>query len=223
MDFKNLSPNSFIIYFGNEISTKTSKKVIATYKAIINEKIDDIIDIIPSYTSIVIIFDFFKTDFEDLKLLIENLDISFTQNSSSEIINIDVYYGLEIAIDLKNLANSKSLTIEEVIDIHSNKVYDIFAIGFLPGFAYLGNVDEKIAMPRLTTPRKNISKGSVAIADTQTAIYPQNSPGGWNIIGQTTFNCFDKNLESLSLFKVGAKVKFNPVSKNEFLKQGGKI
>lgn len=115
------------------------------------------------------------------------------------------------------------LSVEEIIKIHSQKLYDVYAIGFLPGFAYLGSVDNRIALPRLATPRKQIPKGSVAIANTQTAVYPEQSPGGWNIIGRTTMELFDKNLEQLSPLSVGNKVKFNPISKEDFLNQGGII
>ena len=112
---------------------------------------------------------------------------------------------------------------DEIIKLHTSKLYDVYAIGFAPGFAYLASVDEKIAIPRLDTPRKNIPKGSVAIANTQTAVYPQSSPGGWNIIGRTTFEFFDKTIDELTPVKVGDKIKFNPISKDEFIKQGGKI
>jgi KipI family sensor histidine kinase inhibitor len=126
-----------------------------------------------------------------------------------------------VALDLEEISIKTNLSIENIISLHSNKLYDVYAIGFLPGFAYLASVDEKIAMPRLESPRKVIPKGSVAIADTQTAVYPQNSPGGWNIIGRTAMELFDKDLSSLSPFEVGYKVKFNSISKEVFIKQGG--
>ncbi|MBD3831176.1 MAG: carboxyltransferase domain-containing protein, partial [Arcobacter sp.] len=148
-------------------------------------------------------------------------DLQIDENFEEKIVEIDVYYGTEVGFDLEYLSSKTTLSIEEIIKIHSNKLYDVYAIGFLPGFAYLAKVDEKIAFPRLSTPRKIVPKGSVAIADFQTAIYPQQSPGGWNIIGKTTFELFDKKLENLSPLNVGDKVKFNPISKEEFLVQGG--
>ncbi len=223
MTFRPLSSNSFIIYFGDTISSEVSQKVINTYETIVNAKIDVIVDIIPSYTSIVIIFDILKTDFETLKSTIENLEINLSKKEKTEVINIDVYYGKEVGLDLEHISKQKNISIEEIIKIHTSKIYDIFAIGFLPAFAYMGNVEQSIAMPRLESPRKSVEQGSVGIADTQTAIYPQSSPGGWNIIGKTTFKCFDKSLDTLSPFKVGSKVKFNAISKEEFLAQGGQI
>ncbi len=124
-------------------------------------------------------------------------------------------------MDLQRVATLSNLSIEEVISIHSSKLYDVYAIGFLPGFAYLASVDEKISVSRLETPRKQIPKGSVAIANNQTAVYPQNSPGGWNILGKTAFELFDKSLESLSPITIESKIKFNVITKDEFLLQGG--
>jgi KipI family sensor histidine kinase inhibitor len=222
MKFCISSVDSLIIYFGDVISADTSSKVKKAYRCLRNLNIDGLIEIIPSYTSIFISFDIFKYDYESLKLLLEK-KIDFNTNAEFEekLIFIDVYYGSEVAYDLQKIAFEKSLRIDEVIQIHSNKIYDVYAIGFLPAFAYLANVDERIATSRLQTPRKIIPKGSVAIADNQTAVYPQNSPGGWNIIGKTALELFDKQQDSLSIFEIGNKVKFNPISKEQFLSQGG--
>ena len=214
--------DSIIIYFGDVISADTSSKVKKAYRCLRNLNIDGLIEIIPSYTSIFISFDIFKYDYESLKLLLEKkIDFNIKDEFEEKLIFIDVYYGSEVAYDLEKIAFEKSLSIDEVIQIHSNKIYDVYAIGFLPAFAYLANVDEKIATSRLQTPRKEISKGSVAIADNQTAVYPQQSPGGWNIIGKTALELFDKKQDSLSIFEIGNKVKFNPITKEQFLSQGG--
>ena len=224
MTFKIASVDSLIIYFGNEINEKIAFDVRCAYLCLKNLNIDGLIEIIPSYTSIYISYDIFKYDYETIKELLQNsIKFDYKDKNSENIITIDVYYGSDVGWDLEDMSLKTKLTIEEIIQIHSNKLYDVYAIGFLPGFAYLASVDEKIALPRLSTPRKQIPKGSVAIADTQTAVYPQNSPGGWNIIGRTTIELFDKKLEKLSPLSVGDKVKFNPISKEEFLAQGGII
>jgi inhibitor of KinA len=108
-----------------------------------------------------------------------------------------------------------------VIALHSSIIYDVYAIGFAPGFAYLGNVDKRIAMPRKETPRQKIFKGSVGIADQQTAIYPSDSPGGWQIIGRTPISLIDYNDDKLTKFETGDKVKFNPISRADFIDMGG--
>ena len=222
MKFCLSSVDSLIIYFGDIIDSEIFSKVKMTYISLKKQNIDGLVEIIPSYTSIFIQFDIFKYDYESLKKLLKNsINYDFSGNLEEKVINIDVYYGLEVGLDLERIAFEKSLTIEEIIEIHSNKIYDVYAIGFLPAFAYLASVDERISISRLQTPRKEIPKGSVAIANNQTAVYPQNSPGGWNIIGKTAFEVFDKNLENLSIFEVGNKIKFNSISKKEFLSQGG--
>lgn len=222
MDFKLASVDSLIIYFGNEISQNISSKVKNAYLSLQKLNLDGIIEIVPSYSSIFITYDIFKYDYERVVEILKNSITTKSNESNDEkIVNIDVYYGVEVGLDLEDMSTKTDLSIQEIIDIHSNKLYDVYAIGFLPGFAYLASVDKRIAMPRLSSPRKQIPKGSVSIADTQTAVYPQASPGGWNIIGRTALELFDKNLDSLSPLSVGNKVKFNAISKEEFLSQGG--
>ncbi len=222
MKFCLSSVDSLIIYFGDIIDSEIFSKVKMAYISLKKQNIDGLVEIIPSYTSIFIQFDIFKYDYESLKKLLKNsINYDFSGNLEEKVINIDVYYGLEVGLDLERIAFEKSLTIEEIIEIHSNKIYNVYAIGFLPAFAYLASVDERISISRLQTPRKEIPKGSVAIANNQTAVYPQNSPGGWNIIGKTAFEVFDKNLENLSIFEVGNRINFNSISKKEFLSQGG--
>ncbi len=224
MEIKIASENSLMIYFGKKIDEDIATMVKKAYLCLKNLNLDGVFEIIPSYTSIFISYDIFKYDFSSIsKLLKESIDLEQEQDLEQNIINIDVYYGTEVGLDLEDMSKKTNLSIDEIINLHSQKLYDIYAIGFLPGFAYLASVDEKIAMARLVTPRKQIPKGSVGIADTQTAVYPQNSPGGWNIIGRTAMQLFDKNLEKLSPFTMGDKVKFNPISKEQYLSQGGTI
>ena len=224
MLFKIASVDSLIIYFGKSIDEQIALNVKKAYLCLKKLDIEGIIEIIPSYTSIFISYDIFKFDFESLKELLENtINLESKESFEEKIISIDVYYGQEVALDLLDMSLKTNLSIEKIIEIHSSKLYDVYAIGFLPGFAYLASVDERIALPRLSTPRKQIPKGSLAIANTQTAIYPQSSPGGWNIIGRTTMELFDKKLEKLSPLSVGDKVKFNPISKEVFLSQGGSL
>jgi len=223
MEIKLASVDSVIIYFSDTISKKTSLEVKSAYKLLKSLGDKNLIEIVPSYTSILITYDIFKYNFEEIQSFLKKLlkDLKTEKESALEIINVDVYYGEEVGLDLKRVADKANISVEEVIEIHSSKIYDVFAIGFLPGFAYMATVDERIVTSRLESPRKKIPKGSVAIADTQTAIYPQNSPGGWNILGKTTFELFDKTLESLSPITIESRIKFNPISKELFLKQGG--
>ena len=223
MNIKLASVDSVIIYFGDVISKETSLKVKASYKLLKNLRNKSFYEIVPSYTSILITYDICTYDYEKIQSFLHKYlkYLKIEEEHSSQIITIDVYYGEEVGLDLQRVAKHNHLCINEVIQIHSGKTYDIYAIGFLPGFAYMASIDDKIKTPRLETPRKKIPKGSVAIADNQTAVYPQNSPGGWNILGKTTFELFDKTLDSLSPISIESKIKFNPISKEEFLNQGG--
>ena len=223
MQIKIASVDSVIIYFSNDISKETSIVVKNAYKTLKAKNNRALIEIIPSYNSILITYDIFVFDFESIKKYLNNLllNISMNEKENKNIINIDVYYGAEVGFDLQRVSEVSKLSFKEIVEIHSSKVYDIYAIGFLPGFAYMASVDERILVPRLQTPRKNIPKGSVAIANNQTAIYPQNSPGGWNIIGKTTYKLFDKTLENLTPLSIDLKIKFNPISKEQFVLNGG--
>lgn len=218
------SVDSVILYFGNKVDKNIAKKVKNAYLCIKDLNDDGIIEIIPSYSSILVTYNILKYDFYAIKkLLNEKIDLNTSIKYEDNIITVDVYYGEDVGFDLLDISKKTNLSVDAIIKLHTSKLYDVYAIGFAPGFAYLASVDEKIAIPRLDTPRKNIPKGSVAIANTQTAVYPQSSPGGWNIIGRTTFEFFDKTIDELTPVKVGDKIKFNPISKDEFIKQGGKI
>lgn len=222
LKFTIASVDSFVITFSESIDLDISEKIKFYFNTI--KKIDDVIDVIPSYTTILVTFDIFKKSSKELESII--LDINYKKegkSAESKTIEIPTYYGKEVGLDLERISQLNKITIDEIINIHSSKIYNVFTIGFAPGFAYLGEVDKRIATPRLDSPRKLVQKGSVSIADTQTAIYPQNSPGGWNVIGMTTFNMFDKNLKELCPFSMGDKVRFKSISKEEYISLGGAL
>jgi KipI family sensor histidine kinase inhibitor len=216
-----VSGSSLIISFGDVISQEISLNVQKAYKCITLLKDENIIEITPSYATIFISFNIFKYDFDKLKKkLIDIIDLDIQLKKDKEIIQIDVYYGLEVGLDLELISKNTNLSIKNIIKLHSQKIYDVYAIGFLAGFGFLGEVDKKIATKRLKTPRKKILKGSVGIANNQSAVYPQDSPGGWNIIGRTNKILFANGKSPL---KVGKKVQFNPITKEEFLQNGGTL
>jgi KipI family sensor histidine kinase inhibitor len=136
---------------------------------------------------------------------------------------LPVYYDVEAGADLSDLAEASGLSVDQVIEIHSSTPYRVYAIGFAPGFAYLGQVDERIARPRLATPRLRVPKGSVAIADRQTAVYPDTSPGGWNLIGRCPVEMFNPASDPIMPVSVGDRVTFEPVDRARFLALGGDL
>ena len=221
MQFKVASVDSLIIYFGNEINEQIALQVKLAYDNIKDGQ--GLIDVVPSYTSILVVYDIFTHSYDALcEILTQQITSSKIATSvNSKLIQIGVYYGLEVGLDLPTMSEQHSLSVDEIVKIHTSQTYLVYAIGFAPGFAYLGSVSNAIATPRLATPRKLVQKGSVAIADTQTAIYPEDSPGGWNIVGKSTFNAYNKTLPTLTPFAVGDKIQFVPISKKEFLQEGG--
>ncbi|NOX15097.1 MAG: 5-oxoprolinase subunit PxpB [Epsilonproteobacteria bacterium] len=225
MKYKIASVDSIIIYFAESISKENVAIVQHNYVLLKNLKHDGVIDIIPSYTSILIHYDLkYFTNDSIIEFLKQNLSFEINcEKEEGRLVEIPIYYDMEVGFDLERISKLSSLSIEEIIKLHSSTVYSVYTIGFLPGFAYLGEVDKKIATPRLQSPRKKIPKGSLGIADNQSAIYPVVSPGGWNIIGRTYLDMFDKNLDSFSYLSVGDRVKFKPISKSEFINNGGVI
>ena len=160
----------------------------------------------------------FSTAFEFVKHHVLKLAIEINNSEiheSTDKIIIPVYYNGE---DLEYVANLHQLTVEAVIKIHTTVTYRVFMTGFLPGFAYMGTVDEKIITPRKEKPRLHVAAGSVGIAGAQTGIYPIDSPGGWQLIGKTPLQIFNKEKINPCLLKAGDKIQFVAVDKNEFEK-----
>ncbi len=224
--FSVASVDSVIIYFGQDISQSIAKEVRKTFYTLKDAKLEHITEIVPSYTSIMVSYDFLKVSYKQICKEIDEV-LEYNDESYNEVttrlVNVPVYYGLEVGLDLESLAKMKNRTIQEIISLHVNKEYFVYAIGFSPGFPYMGEVDAALASPRLANPRAKVPKGSVGIADNQTAIYPQLSPGGWQILGRTPTEMFDTSYDGFSYLKVGDKVKFEPISKENFLELGGEI
>lgn len=200
MKIKTASIDSVILYFKDEISEEVLEDVLWANEAL--KSLEHIIDIVPSYSSILVHYDPHFYNNTSMRKTIEDLLKAHKQKcvaKSSKTIEIPVDYTK--GLDLRRVAKLHNLSVEEVIQIHTDTSYRVYTIGFMVGFAYLAKVDNSIATPRLETPRAKVPKGSVAIADEQSAIYPNDSAGGWNILGITEFDDFDS-------FEVGDIVRF---------------
>ncbi len=223
---RRVSETHAMIYLGEEIKLENTGFIAA-----ISEKIrlgfgEEITEVVPSYTSIMIEFNLLKTQYSAIESRLQNLLETMDKESvkhTSALIELPVFYHQEVAPDLATLAQAKQMSVEQVIEIHCQTEYQVCAIGFAPGFAFLGSVDDKIAMPRHTSPRVKIPGGSVGIADKQTAVYPDDSPGGWQIIGNCPVKLFDPECDPMMPLSVGDKVLFKPMSRQAFIKQGGQI
>ncbi|MBC8494109.1 MAG: allophanate hydrolase subunit 1 [Candidatus Thioglobus sp.] len=216
--------NSILIYFGDKIDARLPKNITNFANALKTEFSELIIDLTPAYTSLLVSYNLGKTNYLKFAADVERLLSGFDFSSAverSELIHIPVYYGFETGLDLERLLAEKELTLEAFVDIHSSQEYLVHAIGFSPVFAFLAEVDSCIQAPRLATPRIKIPAGSVGIADSQTAVYPTDSSGGWNIIGRTLLDLSLNNPDNLNKFNMGDRVKFYPITRDEYIKYGG--
>ena len=219
------SESALIFYFGSSIDPLISKEVQKAYKALKEARIEGFYEVIPSYASLMVQYDVLRYGFEEAKdKAMECIARAKPlEEHEQKHVKIPTYYGLEVGLDLELLAQEKALSTDEIIALHVKGIYSVYAIGFAPGFAYMGEIDVALSTPRLPSPRKSLPKGSVSIADRQTAVYPMQSPGGWKILGRTPTAMFDATYEGLSLLHVGDLVSFEPISKAEFLALGGEL
>jgi inhibitor of KinA len=167
-------------------------------------------DIVPGFHTVAVHFDARRLSRADLSRRVAHLAHAETAGAAdeTELVEVPVSYGKEAGPDLASVAAFAGCSEDEVVRIHAGRVYRVYMLGFLPGFAYLGSVDTRIAMPRLDVPRLRVQAGSVGIAGEQTGIYPSDTPGGWRIIGRTALRPFDVRREQPFLFKPGQRVKF---------------
>lgn len=216
--FLTAGDSSMLIEFGDEISKEINRKITATIQMMREQHIEGVVDTIPAFCSLLINYDPRIVSYEQLEERMRQLvklDIPAEQ-AQKRVIEIPVCYGGEYGPDLETIAELAGLTKEEVIRIHSSEEYLIYMLGFLPGFAYLGGLDERIHTPRLANPRIRINAGSVGIGGSQTGIYPLDSPGGWQLLGMTPVKVYDPMREVPILYEAGDYIRFVPVDEAEY-------
>ncbi len=227
-----LGDSALTINFGNTINEGINDEVIARYHQLNKNTIPGIIELIPAYSSLTVCYDPIEihkhssnhqTVFEWLKSKLEEKCSQpvFVNQQQEKLVRIPVCYEEEFAPNLALLSVKNKISIEEIIQIHTAQIYKIYMLGFLPGFSYMGEVDDRIACPRKTQPVATTA-GSIGIAGKQTGIYPLDSPGGWQIIGRTPLKVFDAGRDEPVLLKAGDRVQFYEISKNEFLAIGNR-
>lgn len=218
-----LGDSALTIDFGNLIDENINKKVLKLFHHLSSFNDPLILDVVPAYSSLTVYYDVIaatlpgETCFECMVDKIENL-LSREHNESEEKTNffeIPVCYSKKFGIDLEEVCRRKDLTHEEIIQIHSSKIYRVHMLGFLPGFTYMGELDHRLTIERKPAPVK-LFPGAVGIAGRQTGIYPLESPGGWQIIGRTPVEIFKKEDKQPVLFQPGDEIKFYPITEYEF-------
>ena len=211
--------SALVIEFGNEISVDINKKIRKMMDDIKKENIDGIVELVPTYCSLLINYDVLKIDYntlvEKLKTFLNN-NLETAEGEEVTLIEIPTLYNDEVGPDLSYVAEHNKLSKEEVIKIHTGTDYLVYMLGFMPGFTYLGGMSEKIATPRLESPRLQIYPGSVGIAGKQTGMYPSMSPGGWRIIGRTPLKLYNPDSDTPVYISSGDYVRYVSISEEEY-------
>lgn len=212
--------SAFLVKFGNEISEEINRKVRAYFIALSEKKIKGIIECVPSYTDLMVVYNPLIIRYEELlgelKTVAQN--ISDIEIPEARTVEIPVLYGERFGEDMEAVKSHTGLSEQEIIKQHSGRKYLVYMLGFTPGFCYLGGMNKDIATPRKEVPSQKILAGSVGIAAEQTGIYPIDSPGGWQIIGRTPYKLFDPNRKPEFLLQAGDYLKFYPISEEEYHK-----
>ena len=211
--------SALVIEFGNEISVDINKKIRKMMDDIKKENIDGIVELVPTYCSLLINYDVLKIDYntlvEKLKTFLNN-DLETAEGEEVTLVEIPTLYNDEVGPDLSYVAEHNKISKEEVIKIHTGTDYLVYMLGFMPGFTYLGGMSEKIATPRLESPRLQIYPGSVGIAGKQTGMYPSMSPGGWRIIGRTPLKLYNPDSDTPVYISSGDYVRYVSISEEEY-------
>ena len=220
-----LGDHALTVSLGNSIDEEINRRVFSIFCYLKKQSFAFILDVIPAYASLSVVYDVMsirnmgvKSSYNYMNDLMQNaLQQAPHIVSEPRKISVPVCYHESVGPDLATLSQEKMLSIDKIVEIHSSSLYRVYMLGFLPGFTYMGKVNDRIAMPRKAVPNKTVRAGSVGIAGTQTGIYPVDSPGGWNIIGRTPLKIFDAHDEQPCLFAPGDQVKFEPITLDEFL------
>ncbi|WP_096552269.1 5-oxoprolinase subunit PxpB [Ureibacillus thermosphaericus] len=213
-----ITPNIIRFSFEEEISYE-NLSLLQSFESMLNIHFrKHLIEIVPGYHTVTV---YLKTKHQFNVTEVLNYWRKHSiqkQNRSSKIITIPVCYDEEFAIDMERIIEYTGLSYEEIVNIHSSKTYEVFLMGFLPGFPYLGILDARLRVPRLPKARKNVEAGSVGIGGIQTGIYSLSSPGGWNILGRTPVQLFNFQYKPYFFFSPQVKVRIDRISKTEFKK-----
>jgi inhibitor of KinA len=209
---------ALVVEFGDRIDPAINRRVRELCIAVDRARPDGVRDLVPTYRSLLVNYDPRVTTFETLRERLADIEkgLGATLSPPPRVVEIPTSYGGDFGPDLPFVAEHAGMTADEVVAIHSGADYLVYMMGFSPGFTYLGGMSERIAAPRLKTPRTAIPAGSVGIAQQQTGIYPVESPGGWQLIGRTPVRLFDPSREPPVVVEAGDYIRFVPVSRGEY-------
>ena len=208
-----------VMEFGNEISKDINAKIRNVVKSVEEANIDGIVELLPTYRSLMIMYDPLKIEYSELILTLDSMSSKQVDNEEEKIkiVEFPTVYGGEYGPDINFVAEHNNIAVDEVIKIHTGTDYLVYMMGFTPGFTYLGGMSDKIVTPRLASPRTKIPAGSVGIAGAQTGMYPSETPGGWQLIGRTPLKLYDSDKEPPVMLSAGDYVRYVSVSEEEYL------
>ncbi|MBU3186186.1 5-oxoprolinase subunit PxpB [Clostridium estertheticum] len=209
---------ALVVEFGDKIEEQVNSKIRSLTVAIAQEGIIGINETIPTYRSLMVIYDPIIMELDELISVLKSIILKMHELKlpDAKVIEIPTLYGGEYGPDIEFVAKHNKISIDEVIKIHTDREYLIYMIGFTPGFPYLGGMSDKIEAPRLQNPRTKIPVGSVGIAGKQTGIYPVESPGGWQLVGRTPVKLYDPCRDEPVLLNAGDYIKFVSIDENEY-------
>lgn len=216
IDIRPIGACGALAVLGSRISETTGAGVAALEQAVQRARLPGVTETVPAFASLLVRYDPLRTDYGSVSAALRSLAAEITAGSAQagRTVDIPVCYGGAYGEDLPDVARHAGLTEEEVIRLHSGRTYRIYMLGFLPGFPYLGGLDERLFTPRLPTPRTRIPAGSVGIGGEQTGIYPMESPGGWRLIGRTPLCLFAPGRKLP--YAAGDSIRFVPIDAREF-------
>tara|TARA_Y100001934_G_scaffold205228_1_gene242665 strand:+ start:371 stop:1126 length:756 start_codon:yes stop_codon:yes gene_type:complete len=218
VELRVMGDSALSLVLGETITPDINRQVHRISRSIVSRNIEGILDVLSTYSGIVIHYNPLQMSFNELKnLLIElcNGNVE-SANSKTRIVGIPTLYGGEYGPDLSNVSTLLKISESDIVSLHTGNDYLVYGLGFSPGFPYLGGLSAELYCERLATPRLEVPIGSVAIAETQTGIYPISSPGGWRLIGRTPVKLFDPNNERPTLLEPGDLVRFRSIDIDEF-------
>ena len=218
MRFRAASDQALLVYLGEEIGLRTHERVVRLLRLLQREPLAWVRNLQPAYCSLLLSFDACVVDHAQVEATLRSYEKRAEEIvlPAPRLVEILVCYGGEFGPDLEKVASLHGLKPERVIELHSSQTYHAYFLGFAPGFAYLGDLPDALATPRLATPRRKVPAGSVGIAGKQTAVYPFATPGGWNLLGRTPLHMFRVDREPMELLDVGDEVRFRPITHEEF-------
>jgi KipI family sensor histidine kinase inhibitor len=208
-----MGDRSFLVELGETISPGVNRRVQQLMAQITNAGLPGIRELVPGYRSLLVVFDPLAIGSNELRERITEIGVQPSVGGlpPAKLLTIPVFYGGEYGPDLEWVAGHLGISVDEVVRLHTEMVYRVYMIGFTPGYPYLGELPAALIVPRRSTPRTRVPKGSVGIAQRQTGIYSVDSPGGWQIIGWTPIELFDPHRPMPSLLEMGDRVKFEAV------------